>query len=171
MGIPYPEPPAVILVAEDDVGDQILIREVLEAGPISKRIFVVRDGEEAVDFLSQSGRFAGAEQAPRPDLILLDLNMPRLNGKEVLARLKGDESLRGIPVIAFTTSAREDDIAECYALGVNSYLQKPTDFEEFQAALRVFERYWLEFCRVPPRGHPARGPEHEPVSNRAAHRR
>lgn len=171
MGISYLHPPAVILVAEDDLGDQILIREALEASAIAKRIFMVSDGEEVLDYLCQSGRFADSEQAPRPDLILLDLNMPRLSGKEVLARVKGDEGLRTIPVVAFTTSAREDDIAQCYALGVNSYVQKPTDFEEFQSVLGVVERYWLDACRFPPRRrHPARRVDLEPATDSTPHR-
>ncbi len=171
MGSSHLHAPAVILVAEDDLGDQILIREALESSGIGKRIFMVSDGEEAIEYLCQSGRFAGSERAPRPDLILVDLNMPRLSGKEVLARVKSDEGLRTIPVVAFTTSPRDDDIAQCYALGANSYVQKPTAFEEFQSVLRVMERYWLEVCRFPPRGrYPASGGNLEPAAGSSPHR-
>src|SRR5712692_6897187 len=120
---------AVVLLVEDDLGDQILIREALESSPIPKRIFVVGDGEEALEFLYRSGRYPNAAKAPRPNMILLDLNMPRLSGREVAARLKADPAMKSIPIVAFTTSCRDEDIAYCYSVGVNSYIQKPSSFE------------------------------------------
>ena len=150
---PAPRPPrraggnrqaAVVLLVEDDVGDQILIQEALQSTPGPKRIEMVGDGEEALEYLYRQGRYSDPVLAPRPDLILLDLNMPRLGGREVAARLKGDPAMRSIPIVAFTTSCREEDVAYCYAVGVNSYIQKPTDFDRLQAVLELLERYWLE---------------------------
>ena len=149
------KPAAVILVADDDAGDRILIGESLQATEICPQVQMVADGEEAMEYLYRRGRYQVPASAPRPDLILLDLNMPRLGGKEVLARLKADTERKNIPIVAFTTSGREEDINECYAIGVNSYVQKPTDFDEFQLALRTLEQYWLEVCRLPAR--PATG--------------
>ncbi|MBI3695529.1 MAG: response regulator [Acidobacteria bacterium] len=144
-------PAAVILVAEDDAGDRILIDESLQATKIPKQIQMVADGEEAMEYLYQSGRYAAPVSAPWPDLILLDLNMPRLGGKDVLTRLKADAERKSIPIVAFTTSCREEDISQCYAIGVNSYVQKPTDFDQFQLAVQTLEHYWLEVSRIPPR--------------------
>jgi len=137
-------PESIVLVVDDDLGDRILIQEALQASRISKQIFMVSDGEEALEYLYRSGRYTPPATAPRPQLVLLDLNMPRLGGKEVLAKLKSDSQLRTIPVVAFTTSCREEDIAYCYAMGVNSYVQKPTDFDQLQSVLHHLEYYWLE---------------------------
>lgn len=151
MQVAHSHSPVVVLIAEDDLGDQILIREALQSSQIPKLLQMVCDGEEALEYLYHSGRYAASDQAPRPDLILLDLNMPRLSGKELLARLKADENFRTIPVVAFTTSGRDEDITQCYAMGVNSYVQKPTDFDRFQAVLRQLEQYWLQVSLFPPR--------------------
>lgn len=151
MQVAHSHSPVVVLIAEDDLGDQILIQEALQSSRIPKSLQIVGDGEEALEYLYRSGRYAAPARAPRPDLILLDLNMPRLGGKELLARLKGDDNLRTIPVVAFTTSGREEDITQCYAMGVNSYVQKPTDFDQFQAVLQRLEQYWLEVSLFPPR--------------------
>ncbi|HYM09810.1 MAG TPA: response regulator [Bryobacterales bacterium] len=151
MQVAYSHSPLVVLITEDDLGDQILIREALQSSRIPKSLQIVGDGEEALEYLHRSGRYAPPARAPRPDLILLDLNMPRLGGKELLARLKADDNLRTIPVVAFTTSGREEDITQCYAMGVNSYVQKPTDFDQFQAVLQRLEQYWLEVSLFPPR--------------------
>ncbi len=147
---------AVILIVEDDPGDQVLIEEALQASRISKRIQIVRDGREALDYLHRAGRYRDPLEAPRPDLILLDLNMPRLGGKEVLAQVKSDPEMKIIPIVAFTTSGLEEDILQCFSTGVNSYVQKPTDFDKFQAVLRHVEHYWLEVSLLPPR--PASSP-------------
>ena len=143
--------PARILVVEDDMGDQILIQESLQTSPVRKKVHVVSDGEEALEYLYRTGRYAPPVESHRPDLILLDLNMPRLGGKEVGARLKADPEMKAIPIVAFTTSDREEDVAACYALGFNCYVKKPTDFEEFQAALLHLERFWLQVSLPPPR--------------------
>ena len=141
----------VILLVEDDYGDQILIQEALQTSPTPKRIEMVGDGEEALEYMYQLGRYRDTALAPRPDLILLDLNMPRLGGKDVAAKLKADPQFRSIPIVAFTTSCRDEDVALCYSIGVNSYVQKPTDFDRLQSVLQHLERYWLEICQRPPR--------------------
>lgn len=161
----------VMLIAEDDVGDQILIRETLESSSVPKQVHIVGDGEEALEYLNQSGRYKDPETAPRPDLILLDLNMPRLGGKELLAQLKTDEDLKMIPVVAFTTSGREEDVTQCYSMGVNSYVQKPSDFDEFQTVMRTLEDYWLRTCLFPPpRKSARRGAQDGSARNSSAHR-
>jgi CheY-like chemotaxis protein len=142
----------VILLVEDDYGDQILIQEALQLSPGPKRIEIVADGEEALEYLYRLGRYADPFRAPRPDLILLDLNMPRLGGKEVAAKLKTDPQLRAIPIVAFTTSCREEEVAYCYSIGVNSYVRKPTDFDRLQAVLGELAHYWLETCLRAPGG-------------------
>ncbi len=142
--------PWLILVVDDDYGDQILIQEALQASGICKQIQIVSDGEEAMEYLRGQGRYAALGSCRRPDLILLDLNMPRLGGKEVLAMIKADQNFRSIPVVAFTTSGRQEDISQCYGLGVNSYVQKPVNFQEFQRVLRRVEEYWLEISLPPP---------------------
>ena len=143
--------PAVVLVVEDDLGDQILIQEALQATRVAKQVYTVSDGEEAIEYLHRTGRYAAPTTAPRPDLILLDLNMPRLGGKEVAARLKADPEMKAIPIVVFTTSCREEDVVCCYEAGVNSYVQKPTDFERFQTVLQGLEYYWLELSIGLPR--------------------
>jgi CheY-like chemotaxis protein len=104
----------------------------------------VSDGAEALEYIYKLGRHT---EAPRPDLILLDLNMPRLGGREVAAKLKADPSFRSIPIVAFTTSVRAEDVAYCYTVGVNSYVQKPSDFEMLESVLHDVERYWLEISQ------------------------
>ena len=141
--------PPLILVVDDDAGDQVLIQEALDASGIRKSVRVVGDGQEALEYLYRSGRYAEGE-APRPDLVLLDLNMPRVGGCEVAARVKADPALKAIPLVAFTTSGNEEDVAECYSVGVNSYVQKPTEFEHFRATLRDVVRYWLEISTSAP---------------------
>jgi len=143
--------PPVILLVEDDVGDQMLVQEALESSPILKRIEIAGDGQQALEYMYRLGRYADPARAPRPDLILLDLNMPRLGGKEVAAKLKADPRVRSVPIVAFTTSCRDEDVALCYSIGVNSYVQKPTDFDRLQSVLHHLERYWLEICQRPPR--------------------
>jgi two-component system response regulator len=100
-------------------------------------------------YLRQMGPFADPALSPRPSLILLDLNMPRLSGKEVLALLKSDPDLKSIPVVVFTTSSREEDVIECYRIGANSYVPKPTDFAEFQFVMQYLELYWLQVSLLP----------------------
>ncbi|HEX5102825.1 MAG TPA: response regulator [Pirellulaceae bacterium] len=140
----------VILLAEDDPGDQELTRRALQHDVLRADLRVVENGEEALDYLYRRGRFAEPGTAPRPDLILLDLNMPKLGGREVLAELKRDPSLCRIPVVVLTTSNQETDIVKSYDLGCNSYIQKPVDIEQFMDSVRKLENYWFEVVTLPP---------------------
>jgi CheY-like chemotaxis protein len=140
---------AVILLVEDDPGDQELTRRALEEDIVRVDLRIVGDGEQAMDYLFQRGRYAGEEQAPRPDLILLDLNMPRMNGREVLEVLKQEPALCRIPVVVLTTSQQEADILATYDLGCNSYVQKPVDIDQFIDVVRRLGNYWFEVVTLP----------------------
>lgn len=137
-----------ILLAEDNPGDARLTLEALKDGRIPTHLHHVSDGEQVLQFLYQEGPYA---QAPVPDLILLDLNLPRKNGREVLEILKTDATLKSIPVIVLTTSSARDDIRSCYALGANSYIVKPIEFEQFISVVRAFEAFWLDVAALPRR--------------------
>lgn len=140
---------AVILLAEDDPGDQELTRRALEDDVIRVDLRIVSDGEEALDYLHRRGQYSDPEIAPRPDLILLDLNMPRLNGREVLQSLKTSPDLCRIPVVVLTTSQQEADILATYDLGCNSYVQKPVDIDQFIHVVRKMGNYWFEIVTLP----------------------
>jgi two-component system, chemotaxis family, response regulator Rcp1 len=140
--------PAEILLVEDSPSDILLTRKVLADARIANRVHVVRDGVDALDFLH---RRASYEDAPVPDLILLDLNLPRMDGREVLHEIKADPSLRQIPVIVLTTSRDEFDVLRSYELHANSYVTKPIDLTEFIDVVRSIEGYWLSIVRLPPR--------------------
>lgn len=140
---------AVILLADDDPGDQELTRRALEDDVLRVDLRIVSDGEEALDYLHRRGPFATAGAAPRPDLILLDLNMPRKNGREVLQSLKKCPDLCRIPVVILTTSEQEADILATYDLGCNSYVQKPVDIERFINVVREMGNYWFEVVTLP----------------------
>ncbi|HOX37976.1 MAG TPA: response regulator [Candidatus Brocadiia bacterium] len=135
-----------ILLVEDNPGDVRLTQEALKEGRISNRLSVVEDGAEAMDFLRKKGKFAGA---PTPDLILLDLNLPRKDGREVLAEVKEDRELRRIPVVVLTTSKAEEDIIRSYDLHANCYITKPVDFEQFINVVRCIEDFWLAIVKLP----------------------
>lgn len=142
----------VVLLVDDDLGDQELTRRAFRHEDLSHvEIYTVDDGEQALDYLQRRGRFADAEESPRPDLILLDLNMPRKNGREVLQALKQDEDLSAIPVVMLTTSQQEIDIARSYGLGCSSYIQKPVDLVQFTTAVRQTALYWFNVVTLPPR--------------------
>lgn len=136
-----------ILLVEDNAADVRLTREALKDAKILNELHVVRDGVEALDFLYQQGTFAGV---PRPDIIILDLNLPRKDGKEVLAEMKGDPGLRSIPVAVLTTSEAEVDVLESYDLGANCFLTKPVDLDQFLRVIRAVEEFWLGMVRLPP---------------------
>jgi chemotaxis family two-component system response regulator Rcp1 len=138
--------PIVVLVAEDNPTDVMIMREALASAKVRIELHVVSDGVQALEFLRRMGAHA---QAPRPDLILLDLNMPRKNGHEVLAELKADESLRRIPVVMLTTSQAEEDVARAYANHVNCYIRKPVDFERFAEVVRSIEDFWFTVVTLP----------------------
>jgi len=136
-----------ILLVEDNPGDVRLTQEALTAINLANELHVVRDGVEAIDFLHGDGRYAGAT---RPDLILLDLNLPRKNGREVLKEIKRDQALRRIPVVVLTTSRAEDDIIRSYDLHANSYIAKPINLDHFHHIVQTIGRYWFSIVRLPP---------------------
>jgi CheY-like chemotaxis protein len=138
--------PVDVLLVEDDEGDVLMTREAFEFYKIRNPLHVVTDGEQALHFLRRSGQFAGA---PRPGLILLDINLPRLSGLEVLAELKADPELAVIPVVMLTTSQAEEDILRSYKLHANAYVSKPVDFENFVAAIRQIDDFFLTLVRLP----------------------
>jgi CheY-like chemotaxis protein len=140
---------AVILLAEDDPGDQELTRRALEEDVLRVDLRIVSDGDEALDYLFQRGPYAEEGAAPRPDLILLDLNMPKRNGREVLEVLKDSPDLCRIPVVVLTTSQQEADIVATYDLGCNSYVQKPVELDQFIDVVRKLGNYWFEIVTLP----------------------
>ncbi|MGD9609374.1 MAG: response regulator [Desulfovibrionaceae bacterium] len=140
--------PVRILLMEDDPGDVELILEALRDAKIALAIDHVPDGEEGMRFLRKEGAYAGAV---RPDLVLLDLNMPRMDGREVLEALKGDKGLRSIPVVILTTSDAEQDIMASYDLGANCYLKKPLGLDDFLHVVKSVENFWLTLVKLPPR--------------------
>lgn len=140
--------PVQILLVEDSPGDVNLTREALRGAKIANELNVVGDGEAALAYLRQEGEYAGR---PRPHLVLLDLNLPRMDGRDVLAAMKADRSLKSIPVVVLTTSSAEADVLKAYELHANSYVTKPVSFDEFITALRALEGFWLEIVRLPSR--------------------
>jgi CheY-like chemotaxis protein len=140
--------PAEILLVEDNVGDAELTREALADAKINNNLHVVQDGIEALEYLRRQGRHA---DAPRPDLILLDLNLPKKDGREVLAEIKADESLRVIPVVVLTTSKADEDIMKSYQQHVNSYITKPVDFAGFVKVVKSIECFWFSVVVLPPK--------------------
>ncbi len=138
--------PVEVLLVEDNEGDIGLIEEVFEDGRINNNLSVVEDGEEAIDFLEKKGSFA---DAPRPDLILLDLNLPKKDGREVLKDIKENNKLKSIPVVVLTTSKAEKDILKSYDLHANSYITKPVNFDQFIKVVKSIEDFWLEVVKLP----------------------
>jgi CheY-like chemotaxis protein len=135
-----------VLLVEDDPGDELITREAFEENKVRNALHVVRDGEEALDFLYRRGEHANA---PRPGLILLDLNLPKFDGREVLARIKADEDLKTIPVVVLTTSEAEEDIVRSYSLHANAYVTKPVDFDRFLAVVRQIDNFFVSVVRLP----------------------
>jgi CheY-like chemotaxis protein len=141
-------PPVEILLVEDDPGDVLMTQEALSDAKLVNNLHVVDNGEEALTFLRREGPYA---EAPRPGLILLDLNLPRVDGRQVLAEIKADESLRRIPVVVLTTSEAEEDILRSYDLHANAYVTKPVDFESFVRVVRQVDDFYISVVRLPPR--------------------
>jgi len=139
--------PIEILLAEDNPGDVRLTREALKDAKISNHLSVVADGLETLAFLHREGRYANA---PRPHLILLDLNMPRMDGRQVLATIKADEDLRRIPVVVLSTSQDRQDIQKAYALQANCYVTKPTNYDQFVSVVKSVEEFWATIVELPP---------------------
>jgi len=143
----------VILLVEDNADDEILTLRALEKNNIHNEVVVVRDGVEALDFLFSTGAYSGRDQQQMPQIILLDLNLPRLNGLEVLKRIRADERTRLLPTVILTTSREDQDIINSYSLGANSYIRKPVDFIQFVEAVRQLNLYWLVLNEPVPEVH------------------
>ena len=136
-----------ILLVEDSPADILIAREALSEAKLFNTIHVAEDGVEALDFLRKQGKFASS---PRPDLILLDLNLPRKNGREVLAEIKADDDLRSIPVVVLTTSRAEEDVLRSYDLHANCYVIKPVEFDNFVKAVQSIRHFWFSVVTLPP---------------------
>ncbi|MEU8361916.1 response regulator [Nonomuraea sp. NPDC048882] len=139
--------PIEVLLVEDDQGDILLTREAFDLNKVHNRLNVVNDGEQAMAYLRREGEFA---DAPRPDLVLLDLNLPRMSGMEVLEEVKADAELRTIPVVILTTSEAEEDILRSYRLHANAYVAKPVDFEQFIRVVRQIDNFFVTVVKLPP---------------------
>jgi len=142
--------PITILMADDDEDDRMMTREALEEAKLANDIRFVVDGEELLDYLYRRGDYADPEKAPRPGLILLDLNMPRKDGREALREIKADPDLRQIPIVVLTTSKVEEDIYRSYDLGVNSFITKPVSFEGLVFVITTLAQYWFQIVQLPP---------------------
>ncbi|AFY87115.1 MULTISPECIES: response regulator [Chroococcidiopsis] len=138
-----------ILMADDDEDDCMLAREALAESRLANDLYLVRDGEELMDYLHQRGQYTDLKLAPRPGLILLDLNMPKKDGREALREIKADPQLKHIPVVVLTTSKAEEDIYRSYELGANSYITKPVTFASLVEVMRTIGKYWFEIVELP----------------------
>lgn len=141
--------PIIILIADDDAEDRMLVKEALEESRLTNHIQFVENGEELIDYLHNSGKFADKEAYPTPGLILLDLNMPKKDGREALKEIKADEHLRVIPVVVLTTSKAEEDILRTYDLGVSSFITKPVTFASLVDVMKTLSKYWFEIVELP----------------------
>jgi CheY-like chemotaxis protein len=141
--------PVEILLVEDNLGDIRLTREALKEGKVRNNLHVSVDGVEALKFLKREGDY---QDAPRPDLILLDLNMPRMDGRELLERIKRDDDLKRIPVVIMTTSEAEEDIVKSYNLHANCYITKPVGLDQFIQVVKMIEDFWVTIVKLPPNG-------------------
>jgi two-component system, chemotaxis family, response regulator Rcp1 len=142
-------PPVEILLVEDNPGDERLTREALKEGKVYSNLHWVKDGVEALEFLRKKGKYAGK---PRPDIILLDLNLPKKDGREVLEEIKQDAQLKCIPVVVLTTSKAEEDVLKTYGLHANCYVTKPVDLEKFIVVVKSIDVFWLTVVTLPPNG-------------------
>ena len=147
-----------ILMADDDDDDCLLTREALVESRLANDLYFVQDGEELMDYLYRRGQYAQQSKSPRPGLILLDLNMPKKDGREALKEIKADPNLRRIPVVVLTTSKAEEDIVHSYDLGANSFITKPVTFDSLVEVIKTIGRYWFEIVELPLEGV---GEEHE----------
>jgi len=137
-----------ILLVDDNLGDVVLTKEALKESSFNNRVSTVRDGVEAMEFLRRTGKFSAA---PRPDLVLLDINMPRMNGCEVLTQIRGDQDLKLIPVVMLTSSESEDDITRAYELRANCYVTKPADFDQMIKVVQAIDVFWTSVAKLPRR--------------------
>ena len=141
--------PNIILIAEDDEDDFLLTRDAFREAGLQTRLIWVRDGEELMDYLCRRKPYADPASSPRPALILLDLNMPRKDGREALKEIKSDPGLRSIPILTLTTSNAMEDIRYTYGLGVNSFIRKPVGFNRFLDLVKAIDQYWFRVVRLP----------------------
>ena len=148
MSEPCPVEPIEVLLVEDDPGDVLMTQEAFADYKISNKLTVVTNGEDAIAYIRKQGRFA---DVPTPDLVLLDLNLPRRDGREVLRDIKSDPELRRIPIVILTTSEAEEDVVASYLLHANAYVRKPVDFDQFVAAVRAIDDFFITVVRLPSR--------------------
>lgn len=141
--------PVTILIADDDPDDRMLALEALNESRLSNNLYFVEDGEELLDYLKRRGAYSDPASSPRPGLILVDLNMPRMDGREAIREIKADEELRQIPLVVLTTSKAEQDIYRTYNLGVNSYITKPVSFDGLVEVMQGLRRYWFQIVELP----------------------
>lgn len=141
--------PVVILMADDDEDDCLLAQEALAGSQYANALQYVQDGEELLDYLYRRGKYIEVSSSPRPSLILLDLNMPKKDGREVLKEVKSDLNLRLIPIVVLTTSKAQEDIYRSYELGANSFITKPVTFESLVEVMKALEKYWFEIVELP----------------------
>ena len=143
--------PAIILLAEDDPADQELTRRALLEGKVDNELHVVNDGEEALDYLLRKNKYTDPQTSPYPDILLLDLNMPKVDGRQVLEEIQKHPRLKFIRTIVLTTSKQEEDILRSYNLGINSYITKPIVLDEFFKTIATLQEYWLQIVKLPPK--------------------
>ena len=141
--------PVEILLVEDNPGDVRLTKEALKEGKVYSNLHTVKDGVEAMEYLRREGKY---KDVPRPDIILLDLNLPRKDGREVLEEIKRDDKLKRIPVVVLTTSKAEEDVLRTYNLHANCYVTKPVDLEKFMVVVKTIDSFWLTVVTLPPNG-------------------
>jgi CheY-like chemotaxis protein len=142
--------PITILIAEDDPDDRLLTQRALEMSRVVNDLRFVEDGEELMEYLLHQGRYTDAAKSPRPGLVLLDLNMPRKDGREALKEIKSHPQLHQIPVVVMTTSKAEEDVLRSYDVGANSYVVKPVTFDRLVDLMKTLGTYWVEFVELPP---------------------
>jgi len=142
--------PVKILLVEDNLQDIEIARRAFAKGRMKNELIVVRDGQEALDYLYHQGKYKEPSSSPRPGMILLDLNLPKVGGMEVLQQIKKDDALKSIPVIVLTASPREEDVVRTYNLGVNTYIQKPVEFDNFMRVVNAVQEYWIVIASLPP---------------------
>lgn len=142
--------PFFVLLVEDDINDEALVHRALRSMEPNCIVLVARDGSEAIDYLFRTGPFEGLKTQPRPDLVILDLKLPKVGGLEVLKKIRENNTTSLLPVVVFSSSSEQADVDACYQLGVNSFVQKPLDYDEFIEAVRLIGRYWLGFSHRAP---------------------